>query len=191
MIDEWVLKVCLVGDSNLKTKLAEKIGEERSPALFSFITGGVDLIIKRITVNTQKMKLLMMVFPSHEIIHKKYTRIRERFLREAKIFIVFFEKHDDSSFGAVPAWIDKLRSFIPEEVPMTLVGLISKEPERVPHAYARKYALYWGIDFQTIKSMDDLSFEYILEDVIQRYIEKLAHRKFLSVDWLFNDSKDT
>lgn len=157
-----------MGSSELKTNLTRTVAENKFSTSYLPIHG-VDITTKRIIVKNQIVKLLVV-----DVAYQDYFgKLRQAYYQGACAFIIFFEKHDDSSFGAVPTYVEEIQRHLPASVPMILIGLITDDPEKVPYTYARKYALYWGLDFQAIKSTDELSFEAILKELIRRIFEKM------------------
>lgn len=169
--DDLILKICLTGSSKLKTALARRTADNK----FSFSytpTIGVDITTKRVTINDCHVKLLLV-----DTMYQDYfQKIRRAFYEGGFAVIIFFEKHDDDSFAKVPFWVEEVRRRIGENPIVVLVGIITEQPEKVRHFTARKYALYWGLEFYAIKSTDEYSFEDLLKDITKRYLEKVKIR---------------
>ncbi|MFX0181458.1 MAG: Rab family GTPase [Candidatus Hodarchaeota archaeon] len=165
---EWVLKLCLIGSSQLKTTLSRRVADNKFDVNY-MPTLGVDIKTKRITVDNQRIKLILMDTASQELFGENLGRT---YYEGASACIIFFEKHDDDSFSAVPDWIKDFRSV--SDCPIVLVGIITDAPEQVSYASARKYALYWGLEFYAIKSSDTLFFEDILINAVKLYFQKIS-----------------
>ena len=165
--DDVILKICLTGSSELKTVLARRVAELKFSS--SYVpTIGVDITTKRIIVDGHRIKLLLVDTAYQEY----FGKIRSTYYEGGFAVIIFFEKHDDDSFAKVPFWIEEVRRRIGEGPIVVLVGIITEQPEKVRHVIARKYALYWGLEFYAIKSTDEYSFEDLLKDITKRYLEK-------------------
>ena len=54
------------------------------------------------------------------------------------------------------------------------VGIITDDPEQMSYTSARKYALYWGMEFYAINVTDGPYFEAILKDLVQLHLQKIS-----------------
>ncbi|MFX0150958.1 MAG: Rab family GTPase, partial [Candidatus Hodarchaeota archaeon] len=128
-MEEWVLKICLIGSSELKTTLSRGIAENKfntnyMPSL------GVDIKTKQIIVDNQRIKLILMDTAYQELFG---DNLRKSYYEGASAYIIFFEKHNDNSFAAVPDFIEDVRE-VSMDIPIVLVGIITEAPEKVPYA---------------------------------------------------------
>ncbi|MFX0052412.1 MAG: hypothetical protein ACFE8U_14095, partial [Candidatus Hermodarchaeota archaeon] len=133
-------------------------------------TLGVDIATKRIRIDNNQIKLIIVDTAYQELFG---DNLRKSYYEGASACIIFFEKHNDDSFATVPDFIEDIRE-VSMDIPIVLVGIITEAPEKVPYAYARKYALYWGLDLYTIKSSDNLFFEDILINAVKLYFQKIS-----------------
>ena len=164
--DDVILKICLTGSSELKTALARRTAEGKFSSSHT-PTIGVDITTKRISVDNHQVKLLLVDTGYQDY----FQQIRPAYYEGGFAVIIFFEKHDDDSFAQVPGWVEEVRRSVPDKAIVVLVGIITDHPEKVRHVTARKYALYWGLEFYAIKSTDEYSFEDLLIDITRRYLE--------------------
>ena len=165
--DDLILKICLTGSSELKTVLARRLADNKFRSSYR-PTIGVDITTKRVTVDEHQIKLLLVDTAYQEY----FGKIRRAYYEGGFAAIVFFEKHDDDSFAKVPFWVEEVRRDIGEGLIVVLVGIITEKPEKVRHVTARKYALYWGLEFYAIKSTDEYSFEDLLKDITKQFLEE-------------------
>jgi hypothetical protein len=160
-----------MGNSKLKTALARRIAENKFSSNYT-PTIGVDITTKSITVGGYRIKLLLVDTAYQEY----FGKIRRAYYEGGFAGIIFFEKHDDDSFAKVPFWVEEVRRRIGERSIVVLVGIITEKPEKVRHVTARKYALYWGLEFYAIKSTDEYSFEDLLKDITKQYLDEVFGR---------------
>jgi small GTP-binding protein len=124
--DEYLLKICIIGNpQEIKTAMVRRFAEGK------FIpnhlpTLGVDITTKKIQVDNNTVKLILVDTAGHEF----FGKLRPSYYRGASAVIITFDKGDEQSFEAVRAWYMEFRNHIPDStVPIALVGFLTGPPK--------------------------------------------------------------
>ena len=92
LIDEWVLKICVTGPHPETAQLIRGNSEGKFGEIQNYIreTTGVDVIVKRITVDDQKIKILLWDVASQPV----FGKIRPMHFERAFACIFLYEKNN-------------------------------------------------------------------------------------------------
>ncbi|MFX0181459.1 MAG: Rab family GTPase [Candidatus Hodarchaeota archaeon] len=119
--DEYLLKICVIGETKLKTKLVRRFTKggfetDRLPSL------GVDITTQKISIDNDQIKLILVDTAGQEF----FGKLRPSFYRGASAAIIVFDKGDLKTFKTVPDWLAEFRRHIPDPtIPIAIVGIIT------------------------------------------------------------------
>ena len=88
-------------------------------------TLGVDITTKRIVVNNSPVKLILVDTAGQEF----FGKLRPSYYRGASACSIFFDRNDRLSFQEVPNWIAEFAKYVPNPVPLALVGVTNESHE--------------------------------------------------------------
>jgi small GTP-binding protein len=120
--NEHLLKICTIGSGNVgKTSLIRRFAEGKFETDY-LPTLGVDITTKKIKVDNNQIKLILVDTAGQEF----FGKLRPSYYRGASACSVFFDKSDLKSFKSVPDWLAEFRKHIPDvSIPIALVGIIT------------------------------------------------------------------
>lgn len=125
MPDEYLLKICIVGSTDLKTGWIRRFTTGKFTTKYLPILG-VDITTKQIQVEGDNIKLILVDTAGQEF----YAKSRPSYYRGASAAIIIFDKGERQSFDAIKGWIKEFHKHIPDQrVPIGLVGLITDTEE--------------------------------------------------------------
>jgi small GTP-binding protein len=118
--NEYLLKICAVGSSNIgKTKILRRFSEGKFTTNY-LPTLGVDITTKKIQVDDNIIKLILVDTAGQEF----FGKLRPSYYRGASACAIFFSLNDRSTFDSVPYWLKEFRGHIPDtSVPISLVAI--------------------------------------------------------------------
>lgn len=124
MPDEQLLKICIVGSSDLKTEWIRRYAEGKFTADY-LLTHGMDITTKQIQVDGNNIKLILVDIASQEY----FGKLGPSYYRGSAAAVITFDKSNRDSFNAVKDWYKEIKS-IHLSIPIALVGFIRKiEPK--------------------------------------------------------------
>jgi GTPase SAR1 family protein len=120
MPDEYLLKICILGiPDKLKTKIIRGFAEGKFTTNY-LPTLGVDITTKRIEVQENHVKLIIVDTASQEF----FSNSRPSYYRGASACLIFCALDDQTSFEVVPDFLAEFSKHIPQStVPIALVGI--------------------------------------------------------------------
>jgi small GTP-binding protein len=123
--NEYLFKICLIGSvTDIKRKFIRSFAENKFDTNYP-PTLGVDITTKRVDVNGNFVKLILVDTAGQEF----FGKLRPSYYRGASACIILFDKSIPKSFDAVPNWLKEFKKFINTDVPIALVGLTPKRFE--------------------------------------------------------------
>ncbi|MHA2174912.1 MAG: Rab family GTPase [Candidatus Hodarchaeales archaeon] len=116
--NEYLLKICAIGSGNVgKTSLIRRFAENKFDTNY-LPTLGVDITTKIVEVNNNPVKLILVDTAGQEF----FGKLRPSYYRGASACLILFALNDNTSFTAIPNWLEEFRKYIQTEVPIALAG---------------------------------------------------------------------
>ncbi|MHA1967034.1 MAG: Rab family GTPase [Candidatus Hodarchaeales archaeon] len=125
--NEYLLKICAIGSSDLeKTTLIRRFAEGKFTTNY-LPTLGVDITTKKIQVDDNNIKLILVDTAGQEF----FGKLRPSYYRGASACTIFFSLHKRETFNAVPLWLKEFREHIPDaSIPITLIAVSNCIPRK-------------------------------------------------------------
>lgn len=170
------MKICVVGvvPQELKTAFIRKFAEGKFTTNY-LPTLGVDITTKKIQVDNNKIKLILVDTTGQEF----FGKLRPSYYRGASAIIILFDKGDKSSFYAVKSWCDEFRKHIPDQsVPISLVGF-NTNVEEITTKKAIKLAKELEAEYYELKGdfkVRGNEIDKIFGDITRRALETKEKR---------------
>jgi small GTP-binding protein len=147
--DEYLLKICVIGGTKLKTKLVRRFAEGKFETDY-LPTHGVDITTKKIHIDNNQIKLILVDTAGQEF----FEKLRPSYYRGASAAIIAFDKGDKESFKVAEDHFYEFRNHIRDSsLPVTLVG-IKRELEEVTTEHGQTLAKKLRIQY-VATSLDD------------------------------------
>ena len=116
--NEYLLKICAIGSGNVgKTSLIRRFAENKFDTNY-LPTLGVDITTKRIMVDNNPIKLILVDTAGQEF----FGKLRPSYYRGASACLIMFALNDSKSFTEIPNWLTEFRKYIASPVPIALAG---------------------------------------------------------------------
>ena len=117
--NEYLLKICAIGSGSVgKTSLIRRFAEGKFTTNY-LPTLGVDITTKKIEVDDNNVKLILVDTAGQEF----FGKLRPSYYRGASACLILFALNEKSSYDAIPGWIAEFRKHIPgPNVPIALAG---------------------------------------------------------------------
>ncbi|MHA2109641.1 MAG: hypothetical protein ACW99R_18180 [Candidatus Hodarchaeales archaeon] len=138
--NEYLLKICIIGK---KSEINSQFGRLIATGFFDVDyspTLGVDIPTRRITVDGDQVKLIIVITAGEEF----FGQLRPSYYRGASAAVILFDKGDRKSLMGIVDLLNEFKSYIVPPVPIALVG-IKTEPERIPVVEGQKFAHDLGL----------------------------------------------
>ena len=140
--EEFMLKICAIGSvSAQKTEFIRRYADEKFDTDY-LPTQGADITNKKITVNNEPVKLILVDTAGQEF----FRKLRSSYYRGASVVIIFFSKGDRKSFEEVPEWKKEFEEHIAPPLPSVILGL-QAETEEVTTKEAKQLAKRLGATY--------------------------------------------
>jgi small GTP-binding protein len=118
MRDEWVLKICAAGSFQVgKTSLIRRYAEGKFSESYT-PTIGVDVTVKRVTIDNQQVKLLLWDTAGQEV----FGRIRPMYFEGAFGCIIVYDISRAETFQQLNSWIAEFRAQDRQNAPVAIIG---------------------------------------------------------------------
>ncbi|MFX0050940.1 MAG: Rab family GTPase [Candidatus Hodarchaeota archaeon] len=118
MDDEWVLKICSAGSYQVgKTSLIRRYAENKFDTNY-IPTLGVDITTKRIVVDEQRIKLILMDTAGQELFG---NNLRRSYYEGASGCIIVYDITRPETFEALDRWVLDFRS-VSSSSPIVIIG---------------------------------------------------------------------
>jgi small GTP-binding protein len=117
--NEYLLKICAIGSGSVgKTSLIRRFAEGKFETNY-LPTLGVDITTKKIQVDNNQVKLILVDTAGQEF----FGKLRPSYYRGASACLIMFALNDKKSFDTVPDWLAEFRRHIPDStIPIALAG---------------------------------------------------------------------
>ncbi len=118
--NEYLFKICAIGSpSSPKTSLIRRYAENKFDKNY-LPTLGVDITTKKITIENNNIKLILVDTAGQEF----FGKLRPSYYRGASACMIFFLIEDKQSIAAIPNWIMEFRKHVPsKDIPILLLGI--------------------------------------------------------------------
>lgn len=172
MHDEWVLKICAAGSYQVgKTSLIRRYAEDKFAD--SYIpTIGVDVTVKRITTDNQKVKILLWDTAGQEV----FGRIRPMYFEGAFGCIIVYDITRLESFKDLEGWITEFRTPDRAKAPIVIVGNKTdlKEQRVVSTDEGKNFAEKHSVPFiECSAKLGGNEIESVYTTFVRKYLEEL------------------
>jgi len=118
--NEFLLKICAIGPPDTaKTRVIRQFAEGKFTTNY-MPTLGVDITTKKIEINNNRIKLILVDTDGREF----FCKLRPSYYRGASACTLFFSLNDRTTFDTIPNWLTEFRKHIPDlKVPISLVAI--------------------------------------------------------------------
>ena len=174
--DDWILKICSAGSYGVgKTSLIRRYAENKFSSSYS-PTIGVDITTKRITVDDQQIKLLLVDTAGQEY----FGNLRKAYYSGAFACMIVYDITRYDSFEDLSRWISDFRSVIGEEAPLAIIGnkIDLEELRKVTSQEGQNYADQYGAPFYeaSAKLGGDVISE-VYTDLVRQYLQTVKEEE--------------
>ena len=170
--DDWVLKMCSAGSYGVgKTSLIRRYAENKFSSSYT-PTIGVDITTKRITVDDQQIKLLLVDTAGQEY----FGNLRKAYFNGAFSCIIVYDTTRRVTFEDLDRWISDFRSVVGEKAIIAIIGnkIDLEDLRNVTNQEGRNYAGQRGVPFyETSAKLGGSVITEIYEDLVRQYLETL------------------
>ena len=167
-LDEIQIKIMILGSSAVgKTSFILKYTEDTFQEVH-LSTIGIDSKDKHITLDGKKYKLSIFDTTGQE----RYKSLAFSLIKNTDGIILIYDVTDESTFKAVPDWIQSAREKKGENYPMILLGnKIDLEDERkIKTEDGKKLAEKYGLDFFEISNKTNVNIENSILTLVNKIL---------------------
>ena len=181
-LDEMSIKIMVLGNSAVgKTSFILKYTENTYQEVH-LSTVGVDSKEKHITLDGKKYRLSIFDTTGQE----RYKSLAFSLIKNTDGIILIYDVTDESSFKAVPDWVQSAREKKGENYPMIILGnKIDLEDERkVKTEDGEELAQKYGLDFYEISNKENVNIENAILTLVKKilvYIEQNGKKEINSL----------
>lgn len=172
MKDEWVLKICAAGTFQVgKTSLIRRYAEGKFSEAYT-PTIGVDVTVKRVTIDNQLVKLLLWDTAGQEV----FGRIRPMYFEGAFGCIVVYDTTRSETFKDLNRWIAEFRAQERQDAPVAIIGnKIDLEDDReVTTEEGMKFAESQSLPFvECSAKLGGAEIELMYTKLVREYLARL------------------
>ncbi len=172
MRDEWVLKIVAAGTFQVgKTSLIRRYAEGKFSEAYT-PTIGVDVTVKRVTIDKQQVKLLLWDTAGQEV----FGRIRPMYFEGAFGCIVVYDITRPETFQELDRWIAEFRAQDRQDAPIAIIGnKIDLEDKReVSTEEGLKYTESRSLPFvETSAKLGGAEIEIIYTKLVREYLARV------------------
>lgn len=170
MRDEWVLKICAAGSFQVgKTSLIRRYAEDKFQEVYT-PTIGVDVTVKRVTIDEQEIKLLLWDTAGQEV----FGRIRPMYFEGAFGCIIVYDITRASTFQELDRWIDEFRN-VREKAPIAIIGnkIDLEDSRNVSTKEGKKFAETYSAPFYECSAkLGGEEIQNMYTNLVRKYLEK-------------------
>ncbi|MFX1282440.1 MAG: Rab family GTPase [Promethearchaeota archaeon] len=170
--DGWILKICSAGSYGVgKTSLIRRYAENKFSSSYT-PTIGVDITTKRITVDNQRIKLLLVDTAGQEY----FGNLRKTYFQGAFACMCCYDITNKDSFKDLDRWIADFRGVVGREAIIAIIGNKTdlKELRNVTTQEGRNYANQYGVPFYEVSAkIGGETIPGIYKDLVLQYLESL------------------
>lgn len=167
----FLFKIVAVGDGRVgKTSLIRRFAENKFDMNY-LPTLGVDITTKSLSVSEKSVKLICLDTAGQEF----FGKLRPQYYHGANGALVVYDITDKETFDNVPVWLDELRRYISDLIPMILVAnKVDLEDERkVRSDDGERLANEQDLGFyETSAKADETNVEVIFQDLASRILTR-------------------
>jgi small GTP-binding protein len=169
--DHGIMKICAAGSFQVgKTSLIRRYAEDKFSVNY-IPTIGVDVTVKRVTIDNQEVKMLLWDTAGQEV----FGRIRPMYFEGAFGCIIVYDITRRESFADLDRWIAEFRS-VCKNAPIAIIGnKIDLEDVRdVSTEEGKKFAESYSIPFfECSAKLGGEEIQNIYNDFVQKYLEAI------------------
>lgn len=143
--DDLLVKICAAGSYGVgKTSLIRRYAEDKFSSSYT-PTIGVDITTKRITVDNQRVKLLLVDTAGQEY----FGKIRKTYFEGAFGCIIIYDITRRESFLELDRWISDFRGVVGENARISIIGnkIDLEDTRTVTSQEGRSYTDQYGLPF--------------------------------------------
>jgi small GTP-binding protein len=166
--NEYLLKICAIGSGCVgKSSLIRRFTEGKFETNYLPILG-VDITTKKIQVNNNCVKLIIVDTAGQEF----FGKLRPSYYRGASACSLFFDKSDLKTFESIPDWLAEFRKHIPDKsIPLALVGIITNS-EHVSAEDGQELAKKYKMNYYETKPTILKQISRIFHDLSRQVLSK-------------------
>lgn len=176
MRDEWVLKICAAGSFQVgKTSLIRRYAEGKFSEAYT-PTIGVDVTVKRVTIDNQQVKLLLWDTAGQEV----FGRIRPMYFEGSFGCIIVYDITRPETFHELDRWIAEFRAQDRQDAPIAIIGnKIDLEDKRgVSTEEGLKFTESRSLPFvETSAKLGGAEIELMYTKLVREYLAHLENDK--------------
>ncbi len=169
MRDDWVLKICAAGSYQVgKTSLIRRYAEDKFEESYT-PTIGVDVTVKRVTIDGQEIKILLWDTAGQEV----FGRIRPMYFEGAFGCIIVYDITRADTFKDLDRWITEFRTPERENAPIAIIGnKIDLEDNRdVSTEEGKEFAENYSVPFYECSAkLGGEEIENIYTDLVKKWV---------------------
>ena len=179
-MDEIILKVLLLGDSNVgKTHLINRFTDNEYEENSSSIIG-IEFKHKEIELNKKKIKLNILDTAGQE----KYLSVAKNFIRNGDGVIFIFDLTNKESFKNIKKWLITSEEINPE-FPKILVGNKNDLPDKkIDKEIIEKFSEKYHMKYFETSAIDGTNVELIFIEIAQLFLSNKPE-----IEMNFNSAK--
>jgi GTPase SAR1 family protein len=181
--DEWVLKICIIGSNSDLSYRFNAPTADFVDSKENFSVLGVALNVKRLEVDNQRIRLIMMVCAGHE----PFRKLRGAYFEGSGRCLILFDKAERETFERVidfyteyrrinknPVVIVGIRGELQEEITTEAPFLRLSESEEVKTEEGRALADKLGIKYVETTIHDAERIEEIILSVVKSWVKEIT-----------------
>jgi Ras-related protein Rab-11A len=172
MPDEWIMKLCSVGSYRVgKTSLIRRYAENKFSSDY-LPTLGVDVTVKRLTVDGKRVRLVLMDTAGQE----QFGRLRTVYFGGSSGCIAVYDITRHETFEDLNRWIADYRKVAGENTQIAIIGnkIDLEQLRRVTTTEGKKYAQKNSFPFyETSAKLGGEVIPTIYIDLIRQYLNTI------------------
>ncbi|MFX1537299.1 MAG: Rab family GTPase [Promethearchaeota archaeon] len=174
--DLWVLKICSAGSYQVgKTSLIRRYAEGKF--IHDYLpTIGVDITTKKMTVDDNQVKIVLVDTAGEEY----FGKIRKTYFEGAFGCIVVYDITREETFTELDRWISDFRSVVGDDAAISIIGnKIDLEDLRcVTPEQGQKIAKRYGVPFYECSAkLGGKIIPQIYEDLVRKYFSSIQEKE--------------
>ena len=153
--NEYLLKICAIGPPDTaKTRVIRQFAEGKFTTNY-LPTLGVDITTKKIEVDNNKVKLILVDTAGQEF----FGKLRPSYYRGASACTIFFSLNDRKTFDTITNWLTEFRKHITNlKIPISLIAIHQKNNNLISRSKNSVLAKKKSHKTKTIKFSKPYSF---------------------------------
>eukprot|EP01095_Lingulamoeba_sp_RSL-Kostka_P011414 TRINITY_DN431_c0_g1_i1.p1 TRINITY_DN431_c0_g1~~TRINITY_DN431_c0_g1_i1.p1 ORF type:complete len:343 (-),score=80.99 TRINITY_DN431_c0_g1_i1:83-1111(-) len=161
---DYIYKIILLGDSNVgKTSILNRFIKDK----FNNVnkpTIGVEFACKSVNINGRIVKAQIWDTAGQE----KYNSLISAYFRGANGAVVCYDVTSENSFNNTEKWLDNIREYVEEDIPIILVGnkIDLKDTIEVTNTNGSELAEEHNLKFIESSALDSINCDEIFTDLL-------------------------